>query len=89
MYHPQAVNREAAAEPPATRQPGAAGFYATALWLRAAFSGLRWEVHQATRGAAAPDGWTRDGHRLMIMVCDGSERETCHAPPRQHDTRDE
>src|SRR5579863_3913984 len=38
---------EAAAEPPATRQPGPAGFYATAVWLRAAFSGLRWEVHQA------------------------------------------
>ena len=46
IYHPQAVNREAAVEPPATRQPGPAGFYATAEWLRAAFSGLRWEVHE-------------------------------------------
>ncbi len=46
LYSPDAVNREAAVEPPATRQPGPAGFYATAQWLRAAFSGLRWEVHE-------------------------------------------
>jgi len=47
IYHPQGVNREAATEPPAARQPGPAGLYATAEWLRAAFSGLRWEVHEA------------------------------------------
>jgi predicted ester cyclase len=47
VFHPQAVNREAAVEPPITRQPGPAGFYATAQWLRAAFSGLRFEVHEA------------------------------------------
>ena len=46
VCHPQAANREAAAEPPPARQPGPAGFYATAEWLRAAFSGLRWEVHE-------------------------------------------
>jgi predicted ester cyclase len=47
VFHPQAVNREAAVEPPATRQSGPAGFYATAQWLRSAFSGLRFEVHEA------------------------------------------
>jgi predicted ester cyclase len=46
VYSPDAVNREAAVEPPATRQPGPAGFYATAEWLRAAFSGLRWAIHE-------------------------------------------
>jgi predicted ester cyclase len=46
VFHSQAVNREAAAEPPATREPGPAGFYATAQWLRAAFSGLRFEIHE-------------------------------------------
>jgi predicted ester cyclase len=46
VYSPDAVNREAAAEPPAARQPGPAGFYATAQWLRAAFSGLHWEIHE-------------------------------------------
>jgi predicted ester cyclase len=47
VFHPEATNREAATEPPASRQPGPAGAYATALWLRAAFSGLRFEVHEA------------------------------------------
>ena len=46
-FSPEAANREAAVEPPAARQRGPAGFYATAQWLRAAFSGLRFEVHQA------------------------------------------
>jgi len=44
VLHPAAVNREAASEPPPARQPGPAGFWATAEWLRAAFSGLRFEV---------------------------------------------
>jgi len=48
-FHPQAVNREAAVQPPATRQPGPAGFYATAQWLRTAFSDLRFEIHEAVR----------------------------------------
>ena len=47
VYHPEGVNREAAVEPPATRQPGPAGFWATAQWLREAFSGLRFEIHEA------------------------------------------
>jgi hypothetical protein len=47
VFHPEATNREAATEPPASRQPGPAGAYATALWLRAAFSGLRFEIHEA------------------------------------------
>jgi predicted ester cyclase len=47
VYHPEAVNREAAIEPPAARQPGPAGFWATAQWLRTGFSGLRFEMHEA------------------------------------------
>jgi predicted ester cyclase len=45
VVHPAAVNREAAAEPPACRGAGPAAFYATALWLRAAYADLRWAVH--------------------------------------------
>lgn len=47
VFHPEAVNREAAVEPPTARQPGPAGFYATAQWLRGAFSGLQFEIHEA------------------------------------------
>jgi predicted ester cyclase len=47
VVHPDAVNREAVDEPPLARQPGPPGFYATALWLRAAFTDLAFEVHEA------------------------------------------
>jgi predicted ester cyclase len=46
LTHPAAVNREAVDEPPAASLPGAAGFWATAQWLRTAFSGLAFEVHE-------------------------------------------
>jgi predicted ester cyclase len=44
VIHPEAINREAQNEPPAARVPGPEGFYATAVWLRAAFSELSFEV---------------------------------------------
>jgi len=40
LVHPEARNREAAAEPPDCRGTGPAAFWATALWLRSAFSEL-------------------------------------------------
>jgi predicted ester cyclase len=46
LTHPEAVNREAVDEPPAASEPGAAGFWATALWLREAFSDLAFEIHE-------------------------------------------
>lgn len=46
LIHPEAVNREAADEPPAASTPGPDGFWATALWLRAAFADLAFEVHE-------------------------------------------
>jgi predicted ester cyclase len=46
LTDPTAVNREAVDEPPAASVPGAAGFWATALWLRTAFSDLAFEVHE-------------------------------------------
>ena len=46
VVHPDAVNREANAEPPACRQPGPAGFYATARWLRDMFADLAFEIHE-------------------------------------------
>jgi predicted ester cyclase len=46
LIHAEAVNREAVDEPPAASTPGAAGFWATAEWLRTAFSGLAFEVHE-------------------------------------------
>jgi predicted ester cyclase len=49
VYTADAVNREAKDEPPETRGTGPAALYATALWLRAAFSDLAWEIHDAVQ----------------------------------------
>ncbi|MEV5879764.1 ester cyclase [Streptomyces sp. NPDC052101] len=46
LIHPDAVNRESRAEPPAARGRGPQAFYASALWLRAAYSGLRWTIDE-------------------------------------------
>src|SRR6478672_9109160 len=45
VLHPDALNREADAEPPACRGTGPAAFYATALWLREAHDDLHFEIH--------------------------------------------
>lgn len=46
LYTADVVNREAITEPPDTRGTGPAALYATARWLRAAFSDLSWQVHE-------------------------------------------
>jgi ketosteroid isomerase-like protein len=46
VLHPNFLNHEAKDEPPAARERGPAGAHATALWLRNAFGGLRWEIHE-------------------------------------------
>lgn len=46
LIHPGAVNREGEIEPPGCRTGGPAGYYETALWLRAAFADLAYEIHQ-------------------------------------------
>src|SRR5215468_3359050 len=47
LYHPRAADRENLVQPPSSRVAGPAGFYATALWLRAAFAGLHYDIHHA------------------------------------------
>lgn len=47
LVHPEATNREAVDEPRACRGTGPAAFLATARWLHAAYSDLRWEVDDA------------------------------------------
>jgi predicted ester cyclase len=49
VYTADAVNREARNEPPDTRGTGPAAMYATARWLRSAFSELAWEIHDAVQ----------------------------------------
>jgi len=79
IVHPRAVNREAAAEPPAARVAGPAGFYATALWLRGAFADLAFEVHEAVAdGDLVVVHNTMSGRHVGPMVgyaADGSVAE--------------
>jgi predicted ester cyclase len=46
VVHPDAINREAKDEPPASRGRGPAAFHATALWLRDTFADLAFELHE-------------------------------------------
>lgn len=47
LYHPAAHDGENPIQPPSSRVPGPDGFWSTALWLRAAFAGLHYEIHHA------------------------------------------
>jgi predicted ester cyclase len=47
LYDPGAVDRENRIQPPSSRVPGPASFYSTALWLRAAFADLHYDIHHA------------------------------------------
>lgn len=47
VVDPEAINREAAAEPPATRGRGPEAFHATGEWLREAFTDLAWTTEQS------------------------------------------
>jgi predicted ester cyclase len=47
LYHPGAADRENTIQPPSSRVAGPACFYSTALWLRAAFEDLHYDIHHA------------------------------------------
>jgi predicted ester cyclase len=47
VCHPDATNREALAEPPATRGRGPRAFHATSEWLSEAFSDLVWTTERS------------------------------------------
>lgn len=49
LYTADALNRESEDEPPDTRGTGPAAMYATAVWLRTAFSDLTWQVHDVAQ----------------------------------------
>lgn len=56
LYDPAAVDHENRVQPPPSRVPGPDGFYATALWLRAAFADLHYDIHHSVT----------DGHLVAV-----------------------
>ncbi|GAA0573180.1 SnoaL-like domain-containing protein [Kribbella sandramycini] len=76
LVHPDAVNRERFAGPPECRGVGPESYYATALWLRAAFSELAFEVrHVVTEGELVVINTTMSGRHtapFAVYTDDGA-----------------
>jgi predicted ester cyclase len=86
LYHPQAVDRENPAQPPSSRVPGPAGVYATALWLRAAFAGLHYDIHHAIAdGTLVAVNSTMNGRHVApwAVYTDGGAVDTVFPPTNQ------
>lgn len=67
--HPDAVNRMSKDEPPACRGRGPDAFLATAVWLRAAFADLAFEVHEVVdQGDLVVVHNTMSGRQTGTMV---------------------
>lgn len=76
FVHPEAINREATAEPPAARAPGPEGFYATGQWLRSSFCELAFAIHDVvTEGDLVVVHATMSGRQtgdVVIYASDGT-----------------
>ena len=69
LIHPRAIDRENTVQPPSSRVPGPAGFYATALWLRAAFANLHYDIHEViASGDLVAVNSTMNGRHVAPMV---------------------
>jgi predicted ester cyclase len=93
VVRPDATNREAAAEPPATRGRGPAAFLATSRWLSSAFSDLSWSTeehvvdgdlvvtygHMSGRHTGDFVVWTEDGDIERVFVPTGKTFSVRHA----------
>lgn len=84
LYTEDAVNREARAEPPEARGTGPAALFASALWLRAAFSDLAWEVHEVVHDdELVVIHSTMSGRQTGLFVSYGPDAQVAAAfPPR-------
>lgn len=82
LVHPDAINREADAEPPATRGRGPVAFHATAQWLRSAYDDLAWEVHDAVAdGDLVVLHTTMSGRQTGTFVGYGADGRPAEAFP--------
>ena len=86
VFHPDAVDRENRVEPPSSRVTGPAGFYSTAVWLRAAFAGLHYDIHHAlSDGDLVAVNSTMNGRHVapFVVYRDDGEIDTAFPPTRK------
>jgi predicted ester cyclase len=83
VIHPHAVDRENTVQPPSSRTVGPAGFHATALWLRAAFADLRYDIHHvlADGGLVAVNSTMQGQHVAPFVVYTGDGQVDTAFPP--------
>jgi predicted ester cyclase len=82
LIHPDAHNREAVAEPPATRGRGPDAFWATAMWLRGAFADLAFEVHEVVgQGDLVAVHGTMSGRQTGTIIMYGPDGRPAQAFP--------
>ncbi|TCO57390.1 ester cyclase [Actinocrispum wychmicini] len=82
VFHAKAVNHEAVAEPPASRERGPAGFYASALWLRDAFGGVHWKINNVlTDGHLVAVNATMSGRHTGTFITFDEEGRPAQAYP--------
>lgn len=86
LIHPDARNREDVVGPAGGRGRGPAAFYATAQWLRGAFEGLAYEIHEVVaEGNLVAVNSTMKGRHVAPFVTyaeDGSV-DTVFPPTRK------
>jgi predicted ester cyclase len=84
VFHPEAVNREAAEEPEDCRRVGPEAFRATARWLTTAFSDLKWDAHEVVaEGDLVVVHATMSGRQTGPFVAYGADaRVEMVFPPR-------
>jgi limonene-1,2-epoxide hydrolase len=86
VIHPAAVDRENTVQPPSSRVAGPAGFYATALWLRAAFADLHYDIHHVVAdGHLVAVNSTMNGHHVepIALYTDDGQVDTAFPPTRK------
>jgi predicted ester cyclase len=83
FYHPQAIDRENRIQPPSSRRVGPDGFYSTALWLRAAFADLHYDIHHtvATGDLVAVNSTMNGRHVAEYAVYDDTGAVDTVFPP--------
>ena len=87
LYHPEATDRENRIQPPSSRVKGAACFWSTAQWLRAAFAGLRYDIHHAvTDGELVVVSSTMNGRHAQPWAVYDEAGEVDTVFPATHQT---